>query len=585
MTRFPWACAALVLCAGVLSAAPFGAYPLNDDWVYTHIAKVFAATGQMRMDVPAAASTVGQSLIAAPVIIVFGFSFFALRVLTMAFAAVCMWALDRMLVMAGLSLPMRLASLLLLALNPIFFYCSSTFMTEVYAWTMSTLSVVVWFHGRRSRMDDRVIIRLSNGVAAAAIAAFSFSIRQPAVVAFAAAVCSTLLHVVVRRQFTVLRSSVWALGASGAVFIGGVLLFLGWSRSTGNVPPWFTNRLPNLVRIDVFNIASQSGAALIYMTLYFLPFLILFAAALRHRRTLLLALLPFGVAVATHALFQATAPTDHGLGLQWNHRWFPYLMNLLYSGGLGPITTNDVFWHHLRGPAWPVPAMRALNIALLASTLLWAPAAMAWLRSLRQATGTLAFELRVYGIALFAFSLMLMVQTHQDEVADRYHLPLILALTVLVPSALSTIVSDMPSRLLRVVWFACFLPIAGYSLLGMHDMFRWSDVRTALLDAAIIDGAHAATVDAGVEPNCFADAEGLTPATAACGAEPCHCLYKSFCCRDDQWRIGINVPPGYEVIDTMRPDWWLVDGPAFTLAKRPPISEETMARIRRQQAP
>jgi hypothetical protein len=66
-----WALLAYV--AAILLIAPWGDFPLNDDWQYAHLAKKLVETGRYRVDVPIAPSTVGQSLLAAPFIKVFGF--------------------------------------------------------------------------------------------------------------------------------------------------------------------------------------------------------------------------------------------------------------------------------------------------------------------------------------------------------------------------------------------------------------------------------------------------------------------------------------------------------------------------------
>src|SRR5437016_4307414 len=86
-------CIAVVCCVW-----PWGNYPLNDDWQYAWIAKRFAETGRFVVDVPIAPTLVGQSVIAAPFIRLFGFSHTLLRGITLGLSGLCLFFLNGTLV-------------------------------------------------------------------------------------------------------------------------------------------------------------------------------------------------------------------------------------------------------------------------------------------------------------------------------------------------------------------------------------------------------------------------------------------------------------------------------------------------------
>src|SRR5262245_2431389 len=88
----PWWVAAAVFLGAAARCGPWGDYPLNDDWLYARSAKHFAETGTIALDATAVAtSVVGQTVAAAPVIALFGFSHTALRLLTLLLGAIGLW--------------------------------------------------------------------------------------------------------------------------------------------------------------------------------------------------------------------------------------------------------------------------------------------------------------------------------------------------------------------------------------------------------------------------------------------------------------------------------------------------------------
>ena len=72
-----------------------------------------------------------------------------MRALTWVITALCLLCVDRLLHLAGVSPSRRLFALLVLLLNPLFFYFANTFMTEMYGYFPALLAAVVYFEYRR----------------------------------------------------------------------------------------------------------------------------------------------------------------------------------------------------------------------------------------------------------------------------------------------------------------------------------------------------------------------------------------------------------------------------------------------------
>src|SRR5437773_5284766 len=133
-----------VLCA----VWPWGNYPLNDDWQYAWIAKRFAETGRFVVDVPIAPTLVGQSLIAAQFIKLFGFSHTLLRCVTLLLSGVCLLFMNGILGVARVPDRVRALALTLLVLNPIYLNLSASFMTEIYGLAVGLGAVWLWMRDR-----------------------------------------------------------------------------------------------------------------------------------------------------------------------------------------------------------------------------------------------------------------------------------------------------------------------------------------------------------------------------------------------------------------------------------------------------
>ncbi|HEY4954982.1 MAG TPA: glycosyltransferase family 39 protein, partial [Gemmatimonadaceae bacterium] len=177
--NWPVLCAILFFLTLVALIGPWSEIPLNDDWQYAHFAKTLAESGTFRVDVPVAPSVIGQSLLAWPVIRIFGFSHLALRMLTLALSVLILVELDYLLAIGAVGAAVRFTALSLVVANPIFLHLSTTFMTENYGYVVALLAACIWFRGKKTESTSLAIV-------AATVAGLSFWIRQFSALVFPA---------------------------------------------------------------------------------------------------------------------------------------------------------------------------------------------------------------------------------------------------------------------------------------------------------------------------------------------------------------------------------------------------------------
>src|SRR5262252_8065646 len=257
-----WLLALVIFGASLLAIRPWGNYPLNDDWQYARASRLFVETGKIRIDTPIAPALVGQMLMAYPVIRLLGMNHAYLRVLTWLMAAVVLLCVDRLLAIAGATPHRRIFALVLLILNPLFLYFSNTFMTEVYGFAPALLAAVVYFESRRRGNGG-----MRRWIAVAFLSIFAFWTRQ-----FAAAVFPTI---VVTWFVTDSRKNWRPVLVSSFVFGLGIAGYFGWVRLSGNFGFAFGDPLARMFQLAGVAWGVETGAAIVYLTAFFLPLLIL----------------------------------------------------------------------------------------------------------------------------------------------------------------------------------------------------------------------------------------------------------------------------------------------------------------------
>lgn len=553
---------AIFFFAVALLVRPWGNYPVNDDWQYARVAKHLAETGQVAIDVPIAPSLVAQAYLAAAFIKIFGFSHTLLRLITMVLAVALLWVLDSILRTVGARRVDRLLACALLVFNPIFLHLACSFMTEIYGYLLVLLAVWVWFSHRKRWGDPpgAPIASLGVCVTVAALAGTSFWVRQFCIIVFPALVGASLWVRVLRRDWAGIGRSLGRLMLSSLCVVGFVSTYFSWAEASGNSRPEFTGRFSELLHFNGSLWTLSAFEAVIYATALLLPFLCVAPrGGYRWQRSLILAGLMVVLSIRGKQLQPQFAGFHH-------HVEFPYSANIFNNSNVGPLTLSPAYWTGAGVSRWSPACVSYLEWVLLAMSLGWCY----WL-SISHRRDSHARELRyfslLFGVSAFALSL----QAYQNEVLDRYYFPWILSAVLLLAGAHKqrrTVPVRRWQKLQCVLAGLCLIPLAWYTVAGLHDYFRWNDARWALSRQAL-SYVEANNLDGGFEVNGWLnfDHQRMGDRPQHCAGN-CRCEVDAFTCSDDTYQIAFVAKGAREIIAVERPNFWLNPEMSVVLTRR-----------------
>jgi hypothetical protein len=183
-----------------------------------------------------------------------------------------------------------------------------------------------------------------------------------------------------------------------------------------------------------------------------------------------------------------------------------------------------------------------------------------------------ARRLRGFALTFGLMSMAITVQAYQVEVLDRYYFPLVLALALVLGGM--HLGAGTPS------WGRCWhrwrpwlavcalVPLAWFSIAGVHDYFRWNEGRWALARAALAV-VQPDNLDGGFEVNGWLNFENHRDhrVPAQC-AGTCGCILKDFTCSDDTYQVSMFVAAGRVAVAEWRPRYWLLPEGMLYLTRR-----------------
>jgi hypothetical protein len=481
---------AIIIAGWVAMAAlvnPIANFPLNDDWIYAGSAKSIVEHGHFWIPGPSIPNLLPQAYWGALFCLPSGFSFTALRASTLVLGLAGLLALYALFRRLGGEPRLALLGTAVLACNPLWFNLATGFMTDVpfLAVTIMALLALVWGEDRRSPWA------MVPGVGLAFVAIL---IRQTGLFLLLGYAMATP----VRHGFRF-----------AALLRGGVPLLLGVALHVG-FQHWLTGtgRAPDVVLGDVHALVPQSIAAFAeaatrstivsmpYLGAFVLPCLILTRRVtpdgITPRQERLARIALAGLAIAFLAW------------VAWKDDGMPVLHNLMYGGGIGPLTLRDTLRSHIHEPE-VTPLMSGLwlaatGIGVAGIFLLFDRLArcglVAW-----AARGRLAwlFVLTVTTAAAYWGGILLLFYW-DHQFFDRYIL-------YLVPFALLPVVATPGLRLVPTPWrttlaLGCALIEAAFAVAGTHDYIAWNRARwRALDDLVLTQGVAPDQIDGGYEFN------------------------------------------------------------------------------------
>jgi len=267
---FPPFLIAAIYIACILLVDPRGEFPINDDWAYTRSAFRLAAGEGLRIDEWAAPSLVGQAIYGGLLARCFGPNFLVLRVSTLVLScgvALLLWAT---LARLGISSRFAWAAVLSWIFNPVQFWLSFTFMTEVPF--LFFVGLGTYFFLRSASSRNRWAI-----VACGTAFGYAFLIRQTA--ALFIGVVLVLLAVVgkdttLRERLA--RATTFALTAG--VFVAG---FEVWATLGEGATPAVRRKFELLRHITAAQSNGNFFGILFYLSFMLLPLWICLLPRLR----------------------------------------------------------------------------------------------------------------------------------------------------------------------------------------------------------------------------------------------------------------------------------------------------------------
>jgi 4-amino-4-deoxy-L-arabinose transferase-like glycosyltransferase len=514
--------AALLPAICLLATTPFGAHPVDDDWQMYASAFGFARTGALRIPDYSAMGMVGWTAPAGVLAACVGESFVALRVLSMACLVFAGWATYRFARDFDVRPVPALLVSVMVTTSPVLFWISTSFMTDAPFHALWVASL--WLFARGLRTNS--VRDFSLGAFAAAWAAW---IRIPIAAvppALVGAVFAVRCAQTTRRRATV---------AAAAVLVFGVAGFFAWYRFAHGE----TGAYAYKAAVDPGQMASTTPggafACVAYAGFYLLPLApVAIARAGVARR---------GAGVCA-AAFAAVALVQAKTGVFADvHKSMPYLPNVAFNLGLGPMTLTDVYREGAPPPVvWPGAVQIAFGVACAAvgGALLWLVAR----RVVDAVRGRVdARTLFVATSVVLYLGAAILFTKKSAPLFDRYLVPMTAPLAVLLAAPRRSD-ETTPSTIVRVACGALLAASTAFAVLGTRDYHRFTEARFDLADEALRLAGSPRRVDAGFEFDCLHnyDAAARGEFTPAAG-------WKGWLVEDPQYVVAAHERPGYDVVD------------------------------------
>ncbi len=506
---FPPLLIVVIYAVAVLLVNPRGEFPLNDDWAYTRSAFRLAAGSGVQIDEWAAPSLVGQALYGGLVAFISGPRFLPLRLTTLLLScgtAMLLWFSLREMGMTGRS---AWVAILAWIFNPIQFCLSFTFMTEIPFLFFVTAGIFLLMKAR-SHGTYRILI------CSAACFGYAYLIRQTALLFILAGIVTFLVSDFGTAIRTRMRSAaVWGLTAGAFVVV-----YHGWIVLRGGPTPATLRKLELLQHLGPRQLLGNFFGLSFYVAFMLTPLWVLHIRPLcelflSSRRRVF-----FSVSVALTIIA--------GTGLWWFrvhysrptylpaaafHAQMPFLLNVLYDTGLGPVTLDPTYYGPPPTPVYPniwfaVTLLTAVGLVILGTVCL---------QEFRRLDGSSKWRKEILVFLILSFvgiSAFEVIFSHQQEggLFDRH------ILATALPALLLAAVAESPGcrcqqvggpgrmRSSILCLSAAVLTIgllAWFCVTATHDYMSWNRLRWKIGTELLERGINPLVVSGGFEFNAW----------------------------------------------------------------------------------
>lgn len=473
---------------------PRGEFPLNDDWCYARAAFTLLREHKLVFLDIVPMTLVSQAICGALFCLVLGPTFTALRLSTVALGFVGLAATYAMLREAGVSRWIAFFGCAVVALNPLYFNLSNTFMTDVpfSAFALVSLYLYVLALKRDS---------LRYAAAGTAMACVATLTRQMGVILPVAFMVGCLAKDGVR-----VRSLLRPLGAV-VITIGVLLVYQKWLSATGRMTSYYSYQakmysdfldadIPKMLA-GLWDVVRN---AYVYLGLFALPYSII---ALARKWDAISGRLRRWNWIAAAASFVIVM-----VNLILKHQWMPLKKqqgDIIFDFGIGPSLLRDVSVDFLpnlpKASHWLwvcVSILGALGGALLVAHVLGAIEAVVARKSEKASAPNRGF------IALILTAIVLylapIVPLTVFAYFDRYFVCAVPLMIILIALTTGPLVR-MNRRFLMPALVAA-LAIGVFTVGAERDYLEWNRTRWLILDELMVKHrVPADSIDGGYEFN------------------------------------------------------------------------------------
>ncbi len=560
----PYLAIIAVYVFSVLLVDPRGEFPLNDDWSYTRSAFFLGTQNRLHVDEWSAMSLIGQAMYGGVLVKIFNPGFLLLRLSTLVLScgtALLIWTLLRRF---GLQPGLAWIAVLTWIFGPIQFCLAFTFMTEIPFLFFVTLGLFLYVLYLRSG-SPWLLATWS------AVLGYGFLIRQTALLFAASLILALLLER--NRSF---RERLRRVALASMVFMPFVAGYYLWLVRHGGATPATRRKFELLRYLTVEQFVGNSFGTLFYLSFLLLPLLIAFLPLLGRisrsfKPAIRLASLILWAGVAAIGLwwFNAHYASDSYLPSRAYHGQMPFLLNVLYDTGLGPVTLDPTYYGPPAMPVYP-HAWFWVTIAVAMGTVVLGNICTLGIVRLFSADRAgsrrpllLAAVSSVLGVAVFEI-----VFSHLQEggLFDR-HLLISALPACLVLGLLHSCLRDPKSGKSdsRFAALAAMVVIvsAWFSIAATHDYLAWNRIRWNLGTTLLENKVDPLTLSAGFEFNAWHNYD-----TFRSRGNIGKIYYWWYDKRD--YLISMRPEPGYRVLQKKEYFSWLhrIPIPLYALQKQ-----------------
>lgn len=467
----------------VVIVNPIGDFPLNDDWVYGRATRSIVEDGNFTLSGGnTAANLIAQAFWGALFCVPFGFSFSALRISTLVLGLLGVVATYGLLKEVGAGRTISLLGALLIALNPIYFGLSNTFMTDVPFFAVAAAALYFFIRGLKTDRTFEIVI-------GTVLSCLSLLIRQNGIII----PISFGFTYLFKKKIT--KKSLVVACTPTLVNIGLQFFYQNWLEWTHRTSPNFNLQSKGLINVisslnigTIVYLIDSTVIALVYIGLFISPLMIpIFVRKFRTSSLLEKRFMLFSIPAILIVMLARLAKN--------RPRIMPLKGNTLMDFGLGPLTLHD---------GDPLIASHAFTPASL--TYVWGAVTM---------LGVFSAAILIYYSLITARQLF--KKPEKDEVANPQWLKVLVVLTIvlyylpfglstyfdrylliLIPLLLILVISARPimsqpdfangmyKKIIPVV-LVVLVAIGGFTVAATHDYLALNRVRWQALNALMHD--------------------------------------------------------------------------------------------------